>query len=127
MDRCQLRPLRFWTKVVLSRTGVSRRHEHLYFAAETVAPRRRLFNAWPACQFTRRSSRTTGDKFAIAVTRARVDFRDFFSLVAALRLCAPRITWVGRGGARDAEKILPVTKNPVKSNGYRIWNCSGMN
>jgi hypothetical protein len=73
------------------RTGVSRRHEHLYFAAETLVPKPRLLIAWPACQFTP-SVPGNHNKFAIAVTRARVDSPSFLLLI--LQLCTLRISWM---------------------------------
>jgi len=72
------------------RHGVSRRNEHLYFAAETLAPKRRLLNLHGPRVDSRDSIVPDNHKkFAIAVTSARVDPRVFLSL--SLPLCAPRI------------------------------------
>lgn len=57
------------------------------------------------------------DKFAIAVTRARVDSRDFLCLAQALHLCAPRITW-GSGAGHAFRQVPPRRpKTSFKSTG----------
>jgi hypothetical protein len=63
-------------------TGVSRRHEHLYFAAETLAPVSAGFQLHGPRVNSRESIVPDNhNKFAIAVTRARVDSPSFLFLI----------------------------------------------
>ena len=96
------------------RHGVSRRHEHLYFAAETLAPKRRLLNLHGPRVDSRDSTVPDNhNKFAIAVTRARVDPRVFLSL--SLQLCAPRITRDAQARRAFPANWMPNRQSPIES------------
>ena len=62
-------------------TGVSRRHEHLYFAAETLAPSAPAFNCVARVLVHALIVPDNHNKFAIAVTRARVDSPSFLFVI----------------------------------------------
>jgi hypothetical protein len=71
-------------------TGVSRRHEHLYIAAETLGLKPRPLMTWLACQFTHRPFLTTpkSSRLPLPVLASIPEL----SFSNSLLLCTLRIT-----------------------------------